>query len=54
MKRFLILSFSALSIVAIAQGNFNIVYFQIGDSEYDYNGMFTGLTGVNSHQKIFH
>jgi hypothetical protein len=37
---------------AIAQGNFNIVYFQIGDSEYDYNGMFTGLTGVNSHQKI--
>ena len=22
---------------AIANGNFNIQYFQIGDSEYDYN-----------------
>jgi hypothetical protein len=35
---------------AIARGNFNISYFQIGDSEYDY--AFSGLTGTTSHQKI--
>jgi len=35
----------------IAQGNFNIVYFQIGDSEFDYG--FSEFDGVfNSAQKV--
>lgn len=40
---------------SIAKGNFNIVYFQVGDSEFDYNTSFSGLTGVGnvSGQKIF-
>ena len=38
---------------AIANGNFNIQYFQIGDSEYDYNTIFSGLTGTTGHQKVF-
>lgn len=38
---------------AIAKGNFKIDYFQIGDSEFDYNINFTGLTGSTSHQKVF-
>jgi hypothetical protein len=36
---------------AIANGNFNIQYFQIGDSEYDYN--LSSLTGSTNHQKVF-
>lgn len=37
---------------SIAEGNFVIKYFQVGDSEFDYN--FTGFTGANSkpHQKV--
>ena len=38
---------------AIAKGNFNIEYFQIGDSEFDYNTNFMGLTGTTTHQKVF-
>jgi len=30
----------------IADGNFNLSYFQIGDSEYDYNSTIGGLTKV--------
>jgi MFS family permease len=30
---------------SIAKGDFNISYFQVGDSEFDYNNPFTGLTG---------
>lgn len=37
---------------AIAKGSFNINYFQIGDSEYDYNLIFSGLTGNTNHQMI--
>lgn len=37
---------------SIAEGNFVISYFQIGDSEFDYN--FTGFTGngTTPHQKV--
>ena len=38
----------------IAQGDFNIVYFQVGDSEFDYN--FSSLDGTSitsPSQKIF-
>jgi hypothetical protein len=38
---------------AIAKGNFNIEYFQIGDSEFDYNTNFKLLTGSLTHQKVF-
>jgi len=38
---------------AIAKGNFNIEYFQVGDSEFDYNSPFTALTGTTNHQKVF-
>ena len=38
---------------AIAKGSFNIEYFQIGDSEYDYTTPFTNLTGTTGHQKVF-
>jgi hypothetical protein len=38
---------------AIAKGNFNIEYFQVGDSEFDYNLPFTALTGTTNHQKVF-
>ena len=31
---------------SIAEGNFNIKYFQIGDSEFDYNVKFSGFTGA--------
>ncbi len=31
---------------AIARGNFNINYFQVGDSEYDYTIPYTGYTGI--------
>ena len=37
---------------AIAKGNFNIEYFQIGDSEFDYNLIYSGLTGQTSHQRV--
>jgi hypothetical protein len=37
---------------AIAKGDFNISYFQIGDSEFDYTSPFTNLTGQTTHQKV--
>lgn len=37
---------------SIAKGSFNIEYFQIGDSEFDYNLVYSGLTGQTSHQKV--
>lgn len=39
---------------SIAKGDFNISYFQVGDSEFDYNNPFTGLTGLVGvpHQKV--
>jgi hypothetical protein len=39
---------------AISKGDFVINYFQIGDSEYNYNSNFTGLTGIGTlpHQKV--
>lgn len=36
---------------AIAKGNFQINYFAVGDSEYDYN--YDILSGTTNHQKIF-
>ena len=37
---------------AIAEGNFVIKYFQVGDSEFDYNfNQFTG-TGTTPHEKV--
>ena len=38
---------------AIAKGSFNIEYFQVGDSEFDYTSPFTALTGTTNHQKVF-
>lgn len=40
---------------SIAKGNFNISYFQIGDSEFDYTPPFDNLTGLNSvpFQSVF-
>jgi hypothetical protein len=40
--------------MAIAKGNFNIEYFQVGDSEFDYTSVFTGFTGLNPapHQMV--
>jgi len=37
---------------AIAKGSFNIQYFQVGDSEFDYTTPFTGLTSQTTHQKV--
>jgi hypothetical protein len=39
----------------ISKGNFNISYFQIGDSEFDYTSPFNNLTGLGSipHQTVF-
>jgi hypothetical protein len=37
---------------SIAKGDFNINYFQIGDSEFDYNLAFSGLTGQTNHQMV--
>ena len=37
---------------SIAKGEFNINYFQIGDSEFDYNLLFSGLTGQTNHQMV--
>ena len=38
---------------AIAKGTFDIKFFQIGDSEYDYTIPFNGLTGTTGQQKVF-
>lgn len=40
---------------AISKGNFVISYFQVGDSEFDYNDPFNQLTGLGSapSQKVF-
>lgn len=37
---------------SIARGDFNIAFFQVGDSEYDYNNNFLNLTGITNHQKV--
>jgi hypothetical protein len=37
---------------AIASGSFNIAYFQIGDSEFDYTGSLSILTGSATHQHV--
>lgn len=37
---------------AIANGDFKIEYFQIGDSEFDYNSQLSNLTGFTNHQKV--
>jgi hypothetical protein len=37
---------------AITKGSFNIEYFQIGDSEFDYNTTFSTLIGQTTHQKV--
>ena len=37
---------------AIAKGSFNIEYFQIGDSEFDYNLNYSGLIGQTLHQRV--
>ena len=39
----------------ISKGNFNISYFQIGDSEFDYTPPFDNLTGLGliPHQTVF-
>lgn len=37
---------------AISKGDFNIEYFQIGDSEFDYNTDFSTLTGFTNHQMV--
>jgi hypothetical protein len=39
----------------ISKGNFNISYFQIGDSEFDYTPPFNDLTGLGlvPHQSVF-
>ena len=40
---------------SIAQGNFVIEYFQVGDSEFDYTSPFTEFNGLqgNPHQTVF-
>lgn len=40
---------------AIARGNFNIKFFQVGDSEYDYTSPYTGYTGTSNvpGQRVF-
>jgi hypothetical protein len=37
---------------SIAKGDFKIEFFQIGDSEFDYNDKFTTLTGFTNHQMV--
>jgi len=37
---------------AIAKGDFKIEYFQVGDSEFDYNTQLSNLTGFTNHQKV--
>ena len=38
---------------SIAQGNFNISYFQVGDSEFDYTVPFNSLSGTSASQHVF-
>ncbi len=40
---------------AIAKGDFNIKFFQVGDSEFDYTSPYTGYTGVSNvpGQRVF-
>ena len=40
---------------SIAKGSFNIAYFQIGDSEFDYTSPFDNFTGLDSQpfQMVF-
>jgi hypothetical protein len=38
---------------AIASGNFNISYFSIGDSEFEYSSNFSGMTGGTLYQSVF-
>lgn len=38
---------------AIAKGSFNIRYFQIGDSEFDYSTLLTTISGQTRHQMVF-
>lgn len=38
---------------AIAKGNFDISYFTIGDSEYNYEDSFKSLTGTTNFQSVF-
>lgn len=40
---------------SIAKGDFNISYFQVGDSEFDYTTPFTAFTGISSkpYQRVF-
>ena len=40
---------------SIARGNFNISYFQVGDSEFDYTSPFNNFTGLKPapHQSVF-
>lgn len=37
---------------AIAKGSFNIAYFQVGDSEFDYDTLFSTVTGQTKHQMV--
>lgn len=37
---------------SISKGDFKIEFFQIGDSEFDYNEDFLTLTGFTNHQKV--
>lgn len=37
---------------AIAKGSFNIEYFQVGDSEFDYDSLFATVTGQTKHQMV--
>lgn len=37
---------------AIARGNFKIEFFQIGDSEFDYNPELSNLSSFTNHQKV--
>jgi hypothetical protein len=37
---------------SISKGDFKIDFFQIGDSEFDYNRLFSGFTGSTNHQMV--
>jgi hypothetical protein len=37
---------------SIAKGDFNIEFFQVGDSEFDYDTQLSNLTGITTHQKV--
>ena len=38
---------------AIAKGAFDISYFTIGDSEFNYSGSFSNMTGTTGYQSVF-